>query len=169
MQLSNLLLPLTVLVTFASQASAQVAAIEAAFLAIAEELDDFGAVFATGTSGPDILNEGAQLVADIDAAIPIVQASPPIGFFQAIDLAESLGSVGDSAEAAFDTVVAQRPVADGLGITADVRALIVDIRDSIAALGAALVPKVPFLLRSQVQSAVADVDARLADAIAVYS
>ncbi|KAH7349789.1 hypothetical protein B0T11DRAFT_358770 [Plectosphaerella cucumerina] len=165
----NYLFPLALLATFVSHANAQVAAIEAAFLVIAGELDDFGAAFATGTSSTDILNTGADLVTAIDAATPIVQGSPNIGFFQAIDLAESLGSVGDSAEAAFDTVVAQRAAADTLGITPQVRVLIEDVRDSIAALGAALVPKVPFLLRSQVQEAVADVDARLADAIAVYS
>lgn len=169
MQFNNFLFPLAFLVTFASFATAQVAAIQAAFLLIADELDDFGAAFAAGTSGPDILATGQDLVESIDAAIPVVQNSPNINIFQAIPLANSLSSVGDSAEAAFDTVVAQRPVADTLGITSQVRVLIEDVRDSIAALGAALVPKIPSLFRPEVQEAVGKVDAKLVDAIAVYT
>ncbi|KAH6693781.1 hypothetical protein F5X68DRAFT_187565 [Plectosphaerella plurivora] len=169
MQFNNFLFPLAFLVTFTSFATAQVAAIQAAFLAIAAELDQFGDTFAAGTSGPDILAVGQELVESIDGAIPVVQNSPNINIFQVIPLANSLSSVGDSAEAAFDTVVAQRPVADTLGITSQVRVLIEDVRDSIADLGAALVPKIPSLFQSQVQDAVADVDARLVDAIAVYT
>ncbi|CRK38959.1 hypothetical protein BN1708_007928 [Verticillium longisporum] len=154
--------------TYNCTVSAQLAPIQAALVVIEDSVDAYGAAFTAGTAA-GIQSADDNLLASINAAIPVVKASPNLSLFNAISLATSIRSVQTAVDAAFDIATAQKPAVDALGITADVLAGIQAQRAAVATLGAALVSKVPSIVQGTAQVYVNDILAILDNSIAIYS
>ncbi|CRK22703.1 hypothetical protein BN1723_012740, partial [Verticillium longisporum] len=168
MRFSSIFVPVATLAGLITQVSAQLAPIQAALVVIEDSVDAYGAAFTAGTAA-GIQSADDDLLASINAAIPVVNASPNLSLFDAISLATSIRSVQTAVDAAFDIATAQKPAVDALGITADVLAGIQAQRAAVATLGAALVSKVPSIVQGTAQVYVNDILAILDDAIAIYS
>ncbi|KAM0326266.1 hypothetical protein ACHAQA_006863 [Verticillium albo-atrum] len=168
MRFSAVFLPLATISGLITQVSGQLAPIQAALVTIQDSVEAYGDAFTAGTAA-GILAADDDLLASLNAAIPVVNASPNLSLFDAIGLATSIRSVQASVDAAFAVVTAQKPAVDALGISDDVLAGIIAQRAAVQTLGAALVAKVPSIVQGTAQVYVNDILATLDDAIAVYS
>ncbi|KAM0276013.1 hypothetical protein ACHAQH_007183 [Verticillium albo-atrum] len=168
MRFSSVFLPVATLAGLITQVSAQLAPIQAALVVIQDSVDAYGAAFTAGTAA-GIQGADDDLLASINAAIPVVNASPALSLFDAISLATSIRAVQADVDAAFAIATAQKPAVDALGITADVLAGIQAQRAAVSTLGNALVAKVPSIVQGTARVYVNDILATLDDAIAIYS
>ncbi|KAH7349808.1 hypothetical protein B0T11DRAFT_134868 [Plectosphaerella cucumerina] len=165
MRFASAILPFTLLAT---SVVGQLTVLRGVLTDIQADVEVYGDAFTAG-SGPDITASGNELLATAQAGIPIVQGATAIGLIEAIQLRTTIESLQVSVEDTYGTAVSQVAVVDALGLKAATQAAFIAQRATVATLGAALVSKVPALVRATAQGFVDEIDATIAAAIAAYA